>query len=87
MALTGAQEALIDRILDKAKSGKLTRPFQSGNVSATMPNANTLRLRISGAGARSAANDWVTSCAQKAGGANRRPSPDQSYILIDVPLN
>jgi hypothetical protein len=87
MALTGAQEALIDRIVAKARSGQLTRAFVSGNVEATMPNSQTLRLKITGATARAAANDWVGACTRSAGNAQKRPSPDSGYIWIDMSIS
>lgn len=83
MALSRAQEALIDRILDRARGGQLARPFQSGDIEATMANPQTLRLKISGANARALTNDWVSTCAAKAGNAEKRPSPG-THILIDI---
>jgi hypothetical protein len=86
MALNGAQEALIDRILEKARSGHLNKAFVSGAVEATMPNANTVRLRVGGNNPRGLVNDWVSTCAAKAGSARQRPSPNMAYVVIDMTI-
>ena len=85
MALSEAQDALLDRILASARANRLVRPFREGNVVATMVGTDMLRLRINGAAALADANAWIGACAQKAGAAARRSS-DGNYVILELPI-
>ena len=89
MALDAAQERVIEEILERARDGRLRqRAFSSGNITAGFVNGkpNEVRVRVIGATARAQVNDWVSTCAQKAGHAEQRPSPRQDQIFIDMRL-
>jgi hypothetical protein len=90
MALDAAQERVIDQILERARDGRLRqRAFSSGNVTAGFvpSRPNEVRVQVTGETARAQVNDWVSTCAAKAGHAQQRPSPRQDQIFIDMRLN
>lgn len=85
MPLTGPQQAFIERVLEKARQGRLKTPDISGRIVATMANPGVVRLEINGTTAHDTANTWVTACAAAAGKALRQASPGNS-IVIHIPL-
>ena len=89
MALDAAQERVIDQILERARDGRLRKPYVNGDVAAQFigEDRTRFRVRITGATARDVVNDWVTVLATKAGHAERKPAPRQDQVHIEVHLN